>query len=71
MVLMTVTVNLWKSESPVSELQKLLGLFVDMRSIVLEFSGFLKHVLDGRRLPPSYFLQSLVFCNHFEELQTI
>ena len=46
-VLRTVTVNLWKSESPVSrvsELQKLLGLFVNMRSIVLGFSELLKHV---------------------------
>ena len=36
-----------KSESlvsRVSELQKLLGLFINMRSIVLGFSGFLKNV---------------------------
>ena len=46
-VLRTVTVNFLKSESPVSrvsELQKLLGLFVNMRSIVLGFSGFLEQV---------------------------
>ena len=46
-VLRTVTVNLWKSEIPVtrvSELQKLLCLFVYMRSIVLGFSGFFKHL---------------------------
>ena len=44
---MTATVDLWKSESPVlrvSKLQKLLGLFVNTRSIVLGFSGFLKHL---------------------------
>ena len=44
---MIVTVDLWKSESPVSrvsELQILLSLFVNTRSIVLGFSGFLKHL---------------------------
>ena len=43
-----VKVSLWKSESPVSrlsELQKLLGLFVNNRSITFGLSGFLKHVV--------------------------
>ena len=26
---------------------------------------------EVRGAPPSYFLQSLAFCNHFEELQTM
>ena len=36
--------EIWKGGSRVLELQKLLGLFVNMRWVVLGFSGFLKHV---------------------------
>ena len=46
-VFRTVTVNLRKSKSlvsRVSEVQKLVGLFVNIRSIDLGFSRFLEHV---------------------------
>ena len=46
-VFRTVKVRIWLAESPVSrasELQKLLCLFVNSRSITFGMSGFLKHV---------------------------
>ena len=37
---------------------------------VIVIRGGFKGGEHGRRAPP-YFLQSLAFCNHFEELQTM
>ena len=73
-ILRTVTVNLWKSKSPVSrvsELQKLLGLFVNMRSIVLGFYGFLKPVGFFIKILRKYKLQkSFKFVSVISELKS-